>query len=918
MYEDFEEEYEEEDDEDTLIEKVQRGKNKYDDAKSKYDKVKEFDKSLRDKNIARGNNPELASNAATTGSTTTGATAGTSTVVTGGATGATTGATTAAGATAATGTAAASGTAATAGTAAAAGGAVAAQAAIPVAGWIALAVEAAIALLVMAVKLRKKHDKKMAENGVDSKSLRRLLKISPFLIPAGIILLILIILVQAETYDKAEFLKEAVKCMETDGGCNDFLNTGVTISGDGDPVIKKTDLELAGFVVKYMIAEHKCFGNDGSSIMDIMNDIDTIAREGLDDYNNKTAVERLFEELVEDGIIGDVRFAWNLFKWLKVEKKIYNNIQWYKAYNAANIGGVSAVEAWVQTHFDDEPSVIMGDTKFTVPWTFGFHDLGTAYLKTPVAIDVDDAIDLVRAYIPSWLEIYATYVATGDYELCNDIYNYYTNPVTYQLKVTLYQLLTVQEIEKEVENASIVEEVITWISEHLGFNVSVNYDYVGVVTQGNAYQYMVEKDYQISTEYTEESETITEEEKITHLTTKTWTNTIEYVADNITEYEENNRYEHIFVDMVKLHDYNFTIDDVAMAIEVINSYYEEEYNLSGNSNSNYQALPDGGFGWPVQLSASNPESASVLRFYGSITPNVSLNNGIDICSGNVNFTDPDNPEIRKGEIVVATHDGIVNKVQPVTDRSQMAYIEIRTEEGDYVTKYCNLSEIYVVEQQVVSKNDQIGRIGNTGAYDSDTELYLHYEVYYKGQATDPLTYYNITCNGAEVENYDELDKSSITNPKEYKYESSKTYLGGSGEVVEFARQYLGYSLSQMNNVRGTRFSDHWCAWFASWCLRECGIDIIECSNTNYCPTIWNETTGIKHPYNGEPYTPKPGDIIMFYSPSSGRYSHIAIVSKVEDGVVYWIGGNQGGNCPHGSKVTENRYDDRLKSYIEVN
>ena len=54
---------------------------------------------------------------------------------------------------------------------------------------------------------------------------------------------------------------------------------------------------------------------------------------------------------------------------------------------------------------------------------------------------------------------------------------------------------------------------------------------------------------------------------------------------------------------------------------------------------------------------------------------------------------------------------------------------------------------------------------------------------------------------------------------------------------------------------------------------------------------------------------------MFYSPSSSRYSHIAIVSKVENGVVYWIGGNQGGNCPHGSKVTENSRDSRLKSYI---
>lgn len=1020
MYEDFEEEYEE--DEDTLIEKVQSGKNKYDNAKNKANKIKDkynkyknkhnpdqvneakkFDKSLRDKNIARSTNPELATKTAgnvatkagsvgtTTGATATAATGATTTAATGAATmGSATSATTAS-ATAAT----------TAG--AATTGAVAAQAAIPVAGWIALAVEAAIAILVAISKMKKKHDKKMAENGVDSKGLRRLLKVSPFLIPFGIIVLILIILVQAETYDKADFLKAAIECSETEGGCDDFLNTGIKIDGDGDPMIKKTDLEIAGLVFKYMLAEHKYFGKEGSSIMDMMNDVETIAREGLDEYNNKSAVERIFEDLVNDGIIGDVRLAWNLFKWLRIEKKVFNNIHWYKAYNASSFGYLSEWEARIGQRLTGAPTVMMNDTieKNAIVLPSDLR-IDTAFLKKPPEIGLDEAIEVVRPYLPSWVELYATYIATGDYKLCNDIYKYYVQPDNYEIEVTLYQLITLtstekieggqttsyyvkkdgnsnfselseQEYNEEIAKGErgwfnwlkdalinfknkvieVFQNILETISELLGFYVDTDSDYVPVVTKGYAYNYKVEKEYDIKTEYVEEylenkeQKLYAEQDTITYdgdeeddeekeavfkvekkvqidYNVKSWINTLEFVSENIIEYEKDNRYEQLFVEMVEENDYNFTIDDVAIAIEVINSYYEDEYQLNGNRTVNVQTLPEGGFAWPVMLSDTNPESASLYRFYRTILPNGTSNRGIDIFTGNVSSTDPDNDDLKVGEFVVATHDGIVSKVQPVTDINNMAYIEIKTEDGEYMTKYCNLSQILVSEGETVTKNTKIGRIGNTGVFDTDTELYLHYEVYYKGQVTDPLIYYNITCNGESVDNYDELDITTITNPKEYKYESSKTYLGNGSAVVEFAAQYLGCDLNTLQNLRGEYLDNNWCAWFASWCLRECGIDIIECSNTNYCPTIWDQTTGIKHPYNGPPYTPKPGDIIMFYSPGDREYSHIAIVSKVEDGVVYWIGGNQ---TPAGyrdfpgyalSEVTENRYDSRLKSYIEVN
>lgn len=355
----------------------------------------------------------------------------------------------------------------------------------------------------------------------------------------------------------------------------------------------------------------------------------------------------------------------------------------------------------------------------------------------------------------------------------------------------------------------------------------------------------------------------------------------------------------------------YSYDDMYFAYYQIEQWYAKSTGFLSTNTVETVKLPDGGFAWPVKITSGNSEAKSIYKFY------VSGHSGLDISTGNVSYVDSD-ANLSKGELVVATHDGTVTKVQPVTDENKNAYIEIKTDDGNFKTKYCYLSEIYVSEGDTVTKNQEIGRIGKTGAqsgsHAGSTELFLHYEMYYKGQSMDPLTYYNISCNGTEVEDYDELDLSTITNPKEYKYESSKTYLGNGGAVVEFAAQYLGYDLKTLQNLRGSYLNDHWCAWFASWCLRECGIDVIECSNTNYCPTIWNETKGVKHPY-GDGYVPNPGDIIMFYTPSKGCYTHIAIVSKVENGVVYWIGGNQGGNCPFGSKVTENSVDSRLKSYI---
>ena len=360
----------------------------------------------------------------------------------------------------------------------------------------------------------------------------------------------------------------------------------------------------------------------------------------------------------------------------------------------------------------------------------------------------------------------------------------------------------------------------------------------------------------------------------------------------------------------------YSYEDMEFAFYQIEQWYElHSPNYSALNLADRVILPEGGFAWPVQYYGDD-KARSIYRFYNVTLPDNSTHKGIDISTGDTMFWD-DDKGLDKGANVVATHPGTVTKVQKVTDATKNAYIEIKTEDGFFRTRYCYLSEINVNEGDVVEKDQVIGRIGKTGgAHTGDTELYLHYEVYYKGENMDPLTYYNITYNGEKVENYDELDLNSITDPKNYRYESSKLYLGGSSEVVNFAMQFIGNTLATMNKIRGTNWHDHWCAWFATWCYKECGLgDIVDVSNPNYCPTVWNEAGGVKHPH-GDGYVPQPGDLVLFHNGT--RYNHIAIVSKIENGVVYWIGGNQGGNCPSGSHVTENSHDSRTKSYISVN
>lgn len=142
--------------------------------------------------------------------------------------------------------------------------------------------------------------------------------------------------------------------------------------------------------------------------------------------------------------------------------------------------------------------------------------------------------------------------------------------------------------------------------------------------------------------------------------------------------------------------------------------------------------------------------------------------------------------------------------------------------------------------------------------------------------------------------------------------------GGSGNYTEYC-----YNMGPISNS----YSYWWCATFCAWALLQSRCTDQStmgawCRNHqgdyNY---IWREvscaywSTQLKGAgyfyysnYRGGSYTPRPGDLIFFYS--SDYVSHIGLVNYVKDGYVYTIEGNTGGDqgvVSNGGRVCAKSY-----------
>jgi len=90
----------------------------------------------------------------------------------------------------------------------------------------------------------------------------------------------------------------------------------------------------------------------------------------------------------------------------------------------------------------------------------------------------------------------------------------------------------------------------------------------------------------------------------------------------------------------------------------------------------------------------------------------------------------------KGTEVYATADGVVTRSDELV-RGYGKHIRIK-HGSDYETVYAHLSEMLVGVGEKVKKGEIIGFVGNTG---KSLVSHLHYEVYYKKEAVNPVNFF---------------------------------------------------------------------------------------------------------------------------------------------------------------------------------
>ncbi|MGB5393661.1 MAG: M23 family metallopeptidase, partial [Lutimonas sp.] len=90
----------------------------------------------------------------------------------------------------------------------------------------------------------------------------------------------------------------------------------------------------------------------------------------------------------------------------------------------------------------------------------------------------------------------------------------------------------------------------------------------------------------------------------------------------------------------------------------------------------------------------------------------------------------------KGIPIYATGNGVVTRA----DNASSGFgNHIRIDHGfDYLTLYAHLSKYNVRKGQKVKRGDLIGFVGSSGRSQAP---HLHYEVWYKGQAVNPINFY---------------------------------------------------------------------------------------------------------------------------------------------------------------------------------
>ena len=136
----------------------------------------------------------------------------------------------------------------------------------------------------------------------------------------------------------------------------------------------------------------------------------------------------------------------------------------------------------------------------------------------------------------------------------------------------------------------------------------------------------------------------------------------------------------------------------------------------------------------------------------------------------------------------------------------------------------------------------------------------------------------------------------------------KTANAGSKNYTKYNRDYNAWG-------GGGAQPMEWCAAFLSWCFAQAyGLEAAKallCGGIHhYTPTGANRFKKKSQYIARGKGTPKPGDVVYFFSSSKGRIGHVGLVTKVTSTTVYTIEGNTSGASTlvtNGGGVKEKSY-----------
>jgi murein DD-endopeptidase MepM/ murein hydrolase activator NlpD len=137
--------------------------------------------------------------------------------------------------------------------------------------------------------------------------------------------------------------------------------------------------------------------------------------------------------------------------------------------------------------------------------------------------------------------------------------------------------------------------------------------------------------------------------------------------------------------------------------------------------------------WPIDRNALRAFYAFGVRKKHPILNRRTMHKGVDMSA---NY----------GETVFATGDGVVELVELTRRRRGYGNQIVINHQFGYKTRYAHLQKVSVKEGDKVKRGQPIGEVGSTGG---STGPHLHYEVIYRGENVNPVSYFNIKMNSDE-------------------------------------------------------------------------------------------------------------------------------------------------------------------------